>query len=350
MNKFQKLIVSFQSIAILFGPALVFSKIPQKNGNPAHSLPLHITHISSFGERPDWRPDGKRFVFLSKTFGDVYEYDLATGRITPCSDHFKHYGFVRVLYLSNGDFLLCGPIENFDRTDENARQKARDSSYMFVMDKSLDKPPVPLGLQCNEGPAVSRTSLKIAWTHGKQDSISMGRLDYTDGGPKMTNVGHLLNVNSFPVRTRPHCIIETQNFVPPLEDMLTVTAYEMNNTDDTETFLYNINSGDLENMSQNPGYYDEAEGIFPDGKSTLVESSELKGRWPLVDLYRLLLDGSGERERLTFFTHFNGWKASQGVISDDGEQMLFQCGKSSAEAGQGFGLFLYNFSKAAGNQ
>jgi len=93
--------------------------------------------------------------------------------------------------------------------------------------------------------------------------------------------------------------------------------------------------------------YEECEGVFPDGKSTLVESAEIKHRWPLVDLYRLWLDGSGRKERLTFFTSYRGWKAAKGVISDDGRFMLFQDGRGGMEAGQGFSISLYDFEKAA---
>jgi len=107
-----------------------------------------------------------------------------------------------------------------------------------------------------------------------------------------------------------------------------------------------LKTGDLTNISVDPEHYDECEGIFPDGTSTLVESSERNERWPLVDLYRLKLDGSGYKTRLTYFAEYKGWKASQGVLSDDGKFMAFQCGKSGTEAGQGFGLFLYDFEKA----
>jgi hypothetical protein len=350
MNNSLKSIFILMPIATFVAFTLLFSSEPQRIGNPSDSLPSYITHLTWFGERPDWRHDGKRIVFLSKTFGDVYEYDFSNERITACTDHFQHYGFVRVLYLSNGDFLLSGPIENFDRMDEEARQKARDASYLFILDKSLTKPPVPLGIQCNEGPAVSRSRLYIAWTHGNQDSISIGQISYADGVSKLVDVRQILDVNRFPFDARPYRWIETQNFVPPEDVKLTITAYEINNTDDTETYLFDIKTGDLKNVSKNPGYYDECEGIFPDGSSTLVESTEKKGRWPLVDLYRLMLDGSGRKERLTFFTDYKGWKATQGVVSDDGNYMVFQCGKTGTEAGQGFGLFLYDFTKATGKE
>ncbi len=229
----------------LAGFAISHASSPQNNGNPANNLPSHITRLTWFGERPDWRHDGKRFVFLNRAYGDVYEYDFATKRITACTDHFKHHGFVRALYLSNGDILLSGPKDSFDRTDKDARQHARDSSYLYVLDKSFTKPPVPLGMQCNEGPAVSRTHLRLAWTHGEQDHISVGDIVYEAGVPKLNNTKLVLTTADFPKDQRPRKWIETQNFVPPDDTKITVTAYEINDTDNTDTFLFGLNTGEL---------------------------------------------------------------------------------------------------------
>lgn len=314
--------------------------------DPRERLPPHITRLTWFGERADWRHDGKRFVFLNRAYGDVYEYDFATRRITPSTDHFTHFGFVRVLYLSNGDLLLSGPKDSFDRTSKEDRQRARDSSYLYVLDRSFTRPPVPLGVQCNEGPAVSRTQLRIAWTHGEQDQISTGDIVYENGTPRLVNQRLVLKASDFPAGERPRKWIETQNFIPPDETKLTVTGYELNDTENTDTFVLDLTTGTLTNMSRTAHRYEEAEGVFPDGRSTLVESAEIERRWPLVDLYRLWLDGSGRKERLTHFTDFRGWKAAEGTISDDGRYMLFQDGRGGMESGQGFSIYLYDFAKA----
>ncbi len=65
-----------------------------------------------------------------------------------------------------------------------------------------------------------------------------------------------------------------------------------------------------------------------------------------VDLWKLTLDGSGQTERLTFFSDYPGYKASNPVVSDDGRFMAFQMAKSREEAGVGHGIFLYDFQKA----
>jgi hypothetical protein len=61
-----------------------------KGGDPADDLPPHIRRLTWSGERADRRHDGRRFAFLNRAYGGVYEYELATGRITPCTDHFRH--------------------------------------------------------------------------------------------------------------------------------------------------------------------------------------------------------------------------------------------------------------------
>ena len=58
------------------------------------------------------------------------------------------------------------------------------------------------------------------------------------------------------------------------------------------------------------------------------------------------LDGSGAMERLTYFADVPTYRASNPVVSDDGRYMAFQMGRSGVAAGIGYGLFLYDFTKA----
>lgn len=66
-----------------------------------------------------------------------------------------------------------------------------------------------------------------------------------------------------------------------------------------------------------------------------------------VDIWKLSLDGKTARERLTFFNKSPGDKASNPVVSDDGQLMDFQMTRSSDPAGVGYGIFLDDFAKAA---
>jgi acetyl esterase/lipase len=319
-------------------------------GKPADNLPPHIRQITSYGERADFSHDGRRVAFLNKQFGDVMEYDLASGRVTCLSQHFKHHGFNRVMYLSNGDLLLTGPDAMFDATDRVARLKARHSSKLFVLDKSLTKPPVPLGVVAVEGPAVSQTQLKIAWTHhlegeSRQTAISLGDLVHENGKPVLKNTRLVLTTKDFPAGQRPK-MIETQNFTPD-DWQITVTAYLVEDGHNSEGYLFDPATRRLVNFTKTPDDYEEVEGIFPDGASTLVERNRSVGKpWPLVDAWRVWFDGSREPQRLTRFLDFPGYKASNYVLSDDGRLMAFQLGIAGDEAGVGYGLFLYDLTKA----
>lgn len=321
--------------------------------DPAENLPVHIRRLTYFGQRADWSHDGKTILFMEKTFGDVYQVEVATGKITPVTHHFYHEGFVRALYLSNGDILLSG-AKKFDAEDPMPSRNTE--AELWVLDKSLKKPPVPLGEKCSEGPAVSRKHLKIAWRidHGDypdrmpEGTTQMwtGTIEYKEGTPMLTNKKLVFDSRDFPERISP----EPQNFRPPDETELIFSSYEYQGTD---VMGLNLETGEVINYSNAPDQYDEPEGIFPDGNYTTVECDAHRepgtpSSMTIVDIYRLALDGSGNLERLTFFNDFPGGKSSNPVISDDGRYMAFQMANSKDIAGVGYGIFIYDF-RAAGN-
>jgi hypothetical protein len=64
------------------------------------------------------------------------------------------------------------------------------------------------------------------------------------------------------------------------------------------------------NYSNAPDQYDEPEGIFPDGRFTLVECDRQNRKGSgYVDLWKLKLDGSGHRAA-DFLQRLFGYKAS----------------------------------------
>jgi hypothetical protein len=185
--------------------------------SPADDVTPHMRRLTWFGERADWSHDGKRILFVEKTFGDVFEVEVATGIIQPLTHHFPHHGYTRALYLANGDILLSGPEE----LDPQKPGDARTQCYLFVLDKTLTKAPTPLGTKCSEGPAVSRTRMHIAWTHVSAQypdkmpkGVSQMReadIVYDQGRPKLANERLILDSRDLPFP----CTLETQNFVPP---------------------------------------------------------------------------------------------------------------------------------------
>jgi hypothetical protein len=316
--------------------------------SPADHLPAHIRHITNFGERADWSLDGKRILFLSKTFGDALELDVATGSIRNLTQHYPHYGYTRALYLSNGDILLSGP-EAYDL--KNVGQ-ARRNCFLSILSRNGQKPPVALGVRCNEGPAVSRQRLHFAWTEwvdpkageGNLATSTMNEADvvYTDGVPALANQRLIIDGRDLPFR----CTMETQNYRRPDEKEIIFSAYTEGGRK-CDVAGISLETKKVTNYTNTPDIYDEPEGMFPDGQSTLVECDSQNKLGPgNIDLWRLALDGSGKYTRLTYFSDYMGYKASNGVVSDDGRFIAFQMGKAGEAAGIGHGIFVYDFEKA----
>jgi len=313
----------------------------QKSGSPVDNLPTNIKRITQFGERADFSHDGKKILFVEKTYGDVYEVELSTGKISLITGHFYHGGFTRALYLANEDVLLSG-CTSFDAAKPHVNRQIK--AELWVLDKSYTKPPVRLGTKCSEGPAVSRKNMKIAWTvaHNQYpDSLKDGQylfymadIVYKNGIPELSNKKIILDNLKTEFKD-----MEVQNFVPPTEKTMTFSAYGYQGT---EVMLLNLETGTFANMSNADKQYDEPEGVFPDGKHTLVECDKETGA---VDIYKLALDGSGKIERLTFFSDYKGYKSSNPVISDDGNYMAFQMARSTDLAGVGYGIFLMKLIK-----
>jgi hypothetical protein len=320
---------------------------PTSDENPADHLPAHITQVTGFGERADWSLDGKKILFLTKTFGDALELDLTTKKIRNLTAHYPHFGYTRALYLANGDILLSGP----DAFDPKHIGQARVQCWLYVLDKSLTKPAQPLGSKCSEGPAVSRKRMHIAWTHVAAqypDEMPAGssRMQEADivfesGQPKFANQTLIIDSRDLPFK----CTMETQNYRPPQENELTFSAYGYQGTD---VCGIDLKTKKVTNYSNSPGQYDEPEGIYPDGQYTLVECDKQNLKGPgYVDLWKLKLDGSGQYERLTFFSDYPGYKASNPVVSDDGKFIAFQMARSREAAGVGHGIFVYDIARAA---
>lgn len=316
------------------------------SGSPAEHLPPNIRHVTHFGERADWSHDGTKILFLSKMFGDAMELDLATGVITNLTDYYPHYGYTRALYLSNGDILLAGP-KTFDVKDT---RHARRNTYFFVLGRDGRKPPVMFEPRLNEGPAVSRSKLTIAWTAWTDPKPGEGNLAlskmyagdivYTDGVPALVNVHMIKDGADMPYR----CTLETQNFNPANEDDLIFNTYT-DGGQKSDFWGMSLSTGKMTRYTDTPKIYEEAEGIFPDGKYTLVECDAQNPGGPgNIDLWKFALDGSGKKTRLTHFNDYPGYKASNGVVSDDGRSMAFQLGHSGDEPGIGHGLFVMDLT------
>lgn len=314
--------------------------------SPLVDLPSHITRLTHFGQRADWSHDGGRVLFLEKTFGDVYEIDLETRIIRPMTHHFYHEGFVRALYLPNGDLLLSG-ARTFSAQDPGPSRG--ELAELWILNRELTTPPVPLGTKASEGPAVSRSEMKIAWTidHGDYphrlpedvSQIWVAEIVYDGETPRLANERLVLDSRDLGFEAD----LETQNFRPPGESEIIFSAYGYRGS---EVMGVDLETGSVTNYSNSP-LYEEPEGIFPDGMATLVESDRHRGGgYQTIDIYRLRLDGSGDLRRVTHFNDQPEYKASNPVVRDDGRYIAFQMAKVGDPAGVGRGLFIYDIEAA----
>lgn len=302
---------------------------------PKDKLPEYITPLTSFGERSEWSHDGKTVYFIDKSGGEVWKVDVETqktSQITRPDFRPKGHGYYRVYELSNGDlFFTCGP--------------KRHELYMQVLKKGSEIP-ITIDEKIDEGPAISRTDMKIVWTPD-QKVIYSGILSIQKKKASIQDKTLIIdNENVVVDGIKYNGILEPQNFRRPREEEFTWTQY--GNTDKglftSEVMGYNLITGKITNYSKSPNQYSEPEGIFPDGEYSLMEcdAHSLKGM-KSIDIYKLKLDETGKTvERLTYFNDVEGYKASNPVVSDDGKWIAFQAANATADAGVGCGIYLFD--------
>ena len=316
----------------------------RKPGNPLDNLPSNIEILTQFGERADISPDNKQIAFMAKSFGDAMVYDLQTRAIRCLTCNVPGAVFLRVMHLANGDYLLIGP-DHF----ENIHISRERDNELWYLNKERGSKPIKLNHKLNEGAAVSKTQMTIAFTltHGQEPSLKEGSsqlilfdVDLSGTVPKLSNK-HIVHES----KDR-SCVLEAQDFYDN-NSKLTFTCYEPEGK--ASTMSIDLKTKQVLNQSNYNGY-NEVEGIFPDGLFTLVESDrqcdKLGGKRGSsnIDIWKLKLDGTGKNpERLTFFNDYEGGKASNPVISGDGKFMVFQSARTSDPAGVGYGLLLYKF-------
>jgi len=324
----------------------------RQSGSPLDHLPANIQLLTHFGERADFSPDNKRVAFMDKSFGDAFVLDLDTRQIRCLTCNVPAAAFLRVMHLSNGDYILIGP-EKF--TDIHT-SRTRDNELWYLSKKAGSKP-IRLGERMSEGAAISKKDLKIAVaeTPGQDPKMASGSsriitadVDLSGSSPRLVNRKVVYESNTTA------CTVEPQDFYDS-GSKLTFTCYNRKDIPSDTDLYSNVMSLDLEsgkvtNMTQHDGTYNEVEGIFPDGKYTCVEGdrqvAELGGRHGdhNIDIWKLRLDGTGKDfSRLTHFNDYDGWKASNPVISTDGKYMAFQVASTKDEAGVGYGILLYQF-------
>ena len=317
----------------------------------AKELPSYFSVLTNWGVRPDWDETSENIYFLNKLIGDVFKINIQTREITAVTSGFYHGGIYRAQCLPNGDLLLAISNNPFDPNDPEANRHT--GLELFVLKKDEPNNPYSLGQFCDEGPAVSKNHMKIAWTLPGQREIKMGDIVYKNGIPELSNLQLVVSYKDSAEFVR----LETQDFRPPKDEELIYTHYWGDANDQyyhSQVYGINLTSGKVVKYTDLPNSYNEAEGIFPNGDYILIESDrhqEMAERNKYkLDIYKLKLDGSGEVVRLADFStrYPNRIKSDNPVVNKSGKLIAHQFGFMRG-AGDGKGIFLLDleaFEKA----
>lgn len=329
------------AMALLLAAASVSGQ--RKPGSPLDHLPKNIEILTHFGERADISPDNRRIAFMNKSFGDAFVIDLETRIIRCLTCSLPGAAFLRVMHLSSGDYLLIGP-ERF----KDIRTSRRQDNELWFLSRRPGSLPVRFGQKMSEGAAVSKRNLRISYSvtaaqdpslRPEQSQLFVADVDPAGASPRLVNKRLVYESRSN------DCRLEAQDFFDN-DRKMTMTCYEPKGLASVMTI--DLATGKVENMSKAPGSYNEVEGIFPDGVYTLVEADrqceQLGGERGSrnIDIWKLRLDGTGKDfQRVTHFNDYEGFKASNPVVSTDGRFIAFQLARAADEAGVGYGLLLY---------
>src|SRR5687767_4979864 len=131
----------------------------RKQGSPLDHLPADTEILTYFGERADFSPDNQRIAFMAKSFGDAFVIDLKTRVIRCLTCTVPGAAFLRIMHLSDGNYILIGP-EKFSDIQTSRR---RDNELWFLSKEPGSKP-VKLGQKMSEGAAISKKNMRMAWS------------------------------------------------------------------------------------------------------------------------------------------------------------------------------------------
>jgi len=313
--------------------------------DPLQHLPSNIEVLTHFGERADISPDNQRVAFMAKSFGDAMVIDLKSLVIQCLTCNVPAAVFLRVMHLSTGDYILIGP----DHFEDMHTSRTRDNELWFLGKERRSKP-VKLNQKMSEGAAISKKSLKVAFSQTAAQAPDLApevsRLIVAD--VDLAGTPRLINKKTVYESKDRSCTLEAQDFYDD-DRKMTFTCYEPQGR--ASVMGIDLQTGAVTNLSKAPGTYNEVEGIFPDGLYAAVEADrqceELGGQRGSgnIDIWKLRLDGTGKDfTRLTHFNDYEGGKASNPVISTDGRFMAFQSARTTDPAGVGYGILLYWFN------
>jgi hypothetical protein len=329
----------------------VFEPTPEQH--VLDNLPPYHYKLLDYGERPYWSPDGRRIAFVNRNYGDICEIDLETREVRNLTENLgEHHAFLRVLFLPNGDYLLVGPKFFKDRHTSRHLE-----SELWWLDKDASTPPQPIGLIFHEGLGVSRYAPRITYSVNGNHDPSVGgphnfecRISELEIGSDGVRLGETITF----YRVRENFQAEPQDFRHNDSEVI-IAESALPGTPMRERYRCTVKgvkvaTGEVVTYLEEPGIHNEPEGIFPDDEYICLESASdgaaldvfnrFNARYGNTDLFKLKLDGSGQRARMTQFHQRLPWRCTNSNISPDGRWLAFMVNLHSDEAGFGRGLAL----------
>src|SRR5438046_344394 len=161
---------------------------------------------------------------MSNSFCDAMVIDLKTRIIQCLTCNVPGAAFLRVMHLVTGDYILIGS----DHFENIHASRARDNELWFLS-KERGSKPVKLDQKMSEGAAISKKSLKIAFSQTPDQApdlapgasrLIVAELDLS-GAPKLAN-----KKTVYESKDR-SCVIEAQDFYDNDQKMV-FTCYEPN--------------------------------------------------------------------------------------------------------------------------
>ncbi|MDQ3700194.1 MAG: hypothetical protein M3442_04645 [Chloroflexota bacterium] len=333
---------------------------PPGTPHPLHDPPPWHQKLTDFGERPSWSPDGRRIAFIEKNYGDVCEIDLETRALRHLTrDLGDSHSFLRVLFLPTGDYLLIGPTGFKDRDTSR-----RVESELWWMDARARRPPRPLGRRIFEGLGVSAVAPRITYAVSGRNDPSLGapdvfechvtELEYGRDGVARPGADRVI----YRAESGSNLAPEPQDFrhrggredaeVIMAEYVRTRHAGREEGPTPPKCIVKGVEleTGAVRTYVYEGGVHNECEGIFPDHEHICLECSvdTPPPHGQNIDLWKLKLDGSGRRVRLTRMVERFPWRATNSNVSPDGRWLAFMVNRQGDEAGYGRGLGLLDLA------
>lgn len=246
-----------RSLFLVF--ALLAPPAQRSPEDPLQHLPASIEVLTHFGERADISPDNQRVAFMAKSFGDAMVIDLKSRVIQCLTCNIPAAVFLRVMHLSTGDYILIGP----DHFENIHVSRARDNELWFLGNERGAKP-VKLDQKMSEGAAISKRSLKIAFsqTAAQNPELAPEASQLIVADVDLSGTPKLVNKKTVYQSKDRSCVLEAQDFYDN-DRKMTFTCYEPEGH--SSVMGIDLQTGEVANFSKAPGPYNEVEGIFPDG-------------------------------------------------------------------------------------